>query len=733
MAEVDAGAGAAASTGVAQEDDKHEASLGAVQITQTEAVASQQQWAWLTAVFSLMGLALMVASNTVAWSANTIEGQTGSYCPSPGGLTANGFDVLCDPRDGAQMLPIQEDLLTITVLRSCISFTTLASILCLYLYYQAKLTWCISKTQLADNSTILSAPALRWPFLGEVLLLLIHIPPAFEQITASCDGVRGALIYLFLTQWMWTRCFFLIRALKYSSSLLGSNGRFLSALTGTSFGTAFVAKNTLKERPFATVLAVLLVVLMSTAYALSWSETLLCVADRSLGCPVLPFGDALWLLATTFTTIGYGDNVARSTAGRVISLFGGITGLLILAVSVSLINESLHLSRSELKVVAFLRKHEVRRSTKETAALAIQTLYRLHRLKNGGFAHNEQDALRRKLASEMKQASNGGGLRAILRAAFERTTRAFGCASAASVTTLTEEGPRSEHSKDIQGAIATTAARDVLAPGGVHAAATTSLMISRHGTSLSSNAFADDPLPSYLSQSNPVSAVSTLEDATRAVAMNYGGRSPSLTPACPACLALGAHSPFSPGVSAAQPLVPAILSPGAASKALVADPYRLPIHGPGSPLIAVSSGGGALPTAGRGYGLLPATVTSPSHHIQRPPGIINQRSTTSTTFPTPKEGPVMQARIETGTSSSWHCCRPRQANALGEAGKTTTKAPTNAEIRLFERLLFTRVQAFHSLRKRIGRTDFQDPTDRQLTLLEGLECNVGDLRDDVVS
>lgn len=90
------------------------------------------------------------------------------------------------------------------------------------------------------------------------------------------------------------------------------------------------------------------------------------------------------------------------------SVLGGVFGALIIAVTIALIADYLQLSRSELKVVAFLRKHDNRRRLRESAVLSIQTVYRLHRLKNGGFAHDAEDAVRKQLAAEMERASRQG-------------------------------------------------------------------------------------------------------------------------------------------------------------------------------------------------------------------------------------------------------------------------------------------------------------------------------------
>jgi len=58
----------------------------------------------------------------------------------------------------------------------------------------------------------------------------------------------------------------------------------------------------------------------------------------------IPIGDAIYFASITGLTVGYGDIVAHSTAGRVISVFIGFVGLLftglVVAIAVSAVREA---------------------------------------------------------------------------------------------------------------------------------------------------------------------------------------------------------------------------------------------------------------------------------------------------------------------------------------------------------------------------------------------------------
>ena len=49
------------------------------------------------------------------------------------------------------------------------------------------------------------------------------------------------------------------------------------------------------------------------------------------------FADALWYCFAIVTTIGFGDMVAETTVGRILSVFLGVYGLIVVAVLTSII------------------------------------------------------------------------------------------------------------------------------------------------------------------------------------------------------------------------------------------------------------------------------------------------------------------------------------------------------------------------------------------------------------
>ena len=400
-----AAAAAAVNGGGGEEDDGGTDADGVRKGSTTAAMQSHymavmRRRATQTAVLAVAGIVAMVVANEVAWSWNTTAGLSSRFC-------ADARDYACDPRDGATMFPITSPLLALNIIRVLgMTATTVAALVTLTGYHAAQVEYRKLKNQLPSGATLGNAAGVRTRYLLEAAALAVHVFPFIE------DVATGPALYLAMSQLMFLRWFFLVRVVIHNSSLSGSNGRFISALTNVEFSSSFVLKTVLKDRSLVFVTVVLAILLFSTSYATRMIESAMCAWDRSLGCMPVSFEDAAWLMVVTMLTIGYGDITVKTGAARFIVIAGGICGTVVLAAAIALVAESLQLSRSEAKVLTFLRKHDYRRRVTNSAALCIQSAYRLHRIRNGGFLHDVEDDARRALAAEAREALRQRGSRA---------------------------------------------------------------------------------------------------------------------------------------------------------------------------------------------------------------------------------------------------------------------------------------------------------------------------------
>ena len=70
------------------------------------------------------------------------------------------------------------------------------------------------------------------------------------------------------------------------------------------------------------------------------------------------YGNCLWMVLITIFTVGYGEMSAHTVLGRDISLFMAFTCLLIIATMINIVQNSLHLSEDEQKVIKFLQENK---------------------------------------------------------------------------------------------------------------------------------------------------------------------------------------------------------------------------------------------------------------------------------------------------------------------------------------------------------------------------------------
>ena len=151
-----------------------------------------------------------------------------------------------------------------------------------------------------------------------------------------------------------------------------------SALTNVEFDSSFILKTALKHNPVWFMTVCLVTLFVSAGYSIRLIDSLMCVARVELNCAPKSFWDAQWLLAVTILTVGYGDLVPHSDGARFVALVGGLTGTMITAVTIALTTSYLNLSRSESRVVTFLRKDALKRMLQLAAARALQAFYRYY-------------------------------------------------------------------------------------------------------------------------------------------------------------------------------------------------------------------------------------------------------------------------------------------------------------------------------------------------------------------
>jgi len=317
------------------------------------------------ALFSIIGVVLMVVQNEIAWHWN-VKGN--SWFP----LCGKEFDPTCDPSDKVKdMFPIKKGKTELNVIRALISVTVVFSIYYLHQYY-CILTSLWKHRNLLPASVTLFGSVLKWDFLKEMIVLAIHVFPGIDEVSP------GPNLILFCSVTMFCRLYLLARVLRYRSPLNTPNGRFIGALTSVDFDSSFILKTQLKNDPVVTMLSCFMLLMLCAGYSLHLIESIMCGVTERYQCSPLSFWDAEWLLLITILTVGYGDIVPYSDGGRFIALVGGLGGTLITAITIALTTSYLDLSRSESKVVAFLKRDSNKKKKQAQAAALMSATYRYY-------------------------------------------------------------------------------------------------------------------------------------------------------------------------------------------------------------------------------------------------------------------------------------------------------------------------------------------------------------------
>uniref|UniRef100_A0A3P9H4V6 Intermediate conductance calcium-activated potassium channel protein 4 n=1 Tax=Oryzias latipes TaxID=8090 RepID=A0A3P9H4V6_ORYLA len=88
---------------------------------------------------------------------------------------------------------------------------------------------------------------------------------------------------------------------------------------------------------------------------------------------------ALWLIAITFLTVGYGDVAPKTSCGKGVCLFTGVMGVACTAMLVATVTEKLALNKGEKHVHFFMMDIQISKRIRHAAANVLRECWLLHR------------------------------------------------------------------------------------------------------------------------------------------------------------------------------------------------------------------------------------------------------------------------------------------------------------------------------------------------------------------
>ncbi|XP_033334613.1 small conductance calcium-activated potassium channel isoform X4 [Megalopta genalis] len=172
---------------------------------------------------------------------------------------------------------------------------------------------------------------------------------------------------------MFFRLYLIFRVMLLHSRLFtDASSRSIGALNRINFNTRFVLKTLMTICP-GTVLVVFMVSLWIIA---SWT---LRQCERFHDEEHANLLNAMWLIAITFLSVGFGDIVPNTYCGRGIAVSTGIMGAACTALLVAVVSRKLELTRAEKHVHNFMMDTQLTKKVKNAAANVLRETWLIYK------------------------------------------------------------------------------------------------------------------------------------------------------------------------------------------------------------------------------------------------------------------------------------------------------------------------------------------------------------------
>ncbi|XP_078618311.1 small conductance calcium-activated potassium channel protein 2-like isoform X3 [Branchiostoma floridae x Branchiostoma japonicum] len=216
----------------------------------------------------------------------------------------------------------------------------------------------------------------------ELVVCAIHPIPGVWMFTwtarmafSGAVSTKEADVDILLSIPMFLRLYLIARVMLLHSKLFtDASSRSIGALNRINFNTRFVLKTLMTICP-GTVLLVFTVTLWIIA---AWTTTA-CERYHDQSDLNSNFLNAMWLVAITFLTVGYGDMVPNTYCGRGIALITGIMGAGCTALVVAVIARKLELTRAEKHVHNFMMDTQLTKRIKNAAANVLRETWLIYK------------------------------------------------------------------------------------------------------------------------------------------------------------------------------------------------------------------------------------------------------------------------------------------------------------------------------------------------------------------
>ena len=248
----------------------------------------------------------------------------------------------------------------------------------------------------------------RWSkqmYLTLIELLLCSLPHPFPGYTSTFE-VQAMdrtsiyqfesiiVIFMFGRLWHWWKLFkqsFFVNKFERTVFSLGNQRSIVNLFRERKLHThKFAIKLLLQDYPGSTVFIIFNVFLLTCSYGIRVAESPLNPVQTTY------FWNNLWLVIVTMTTVGYGDSVALSHFGRLVSVVVMAFGTLLVSLMTASATSNLTLSSKETLLLEAADADLVRADVVLACTKYLQYLWRMNHTR-AKQDWREQDSLRREL------------------------------------------------------------------------------------------------------------------------------------------------------------------------------------------------------------------------------------------------------------------------------------------------------------------------------------------------